>query len=81
MEEGDKFKNAKLKEQQFALPEAVGGVVRETQKLLKTVLPSLQRSMQLYLANKDTEAILYRPIKVTFSLELLLMEQQERFII
>ncbi|XP_026278796.2 conserved oligomeric Golgi complex subunit 3 [Frankliniella occidentalis] len=62
-EEGDKLKDVKLRQQQFALPEAIGSVVRETQKLMKTVLPALQRSMQLYLANKDTEAILYRPIK------------------
>lgn len=63
-EEGEKFKDVKLREQQFASPEAIGTAVRETQKLMKPVLPALQRSMQLYLANKDTESILYRPIKV-----------------
>lgn len=69
-EEGDRLKDVKLRQQQFASPEAVGTAVRETQKLMKTVLPSLQRSMQLYLANKDTESILYRPIKVIGILEI-----------
>lgn len=63
-EEGEKLKDVKLKNQQFAIPSTVGATVRETQKLMKNVLPILQRSMQLYLANKDTESILYRPIKV-----------------
>lgn len=63
-EEGEKLKDVQLKNQQFAIPSTVGTTVRETQKLMKNVLPVLQRSMQLYLANKDTESILYRPIKV-----------------
>lgn len=62
-EEGEKLKDVQLKQQQFATPNAIGSCVRETQKLMKNVLPVLQRSMQLYLANKDTESILYRPIK------------------
>jgi conserved oligomeric Golgi complex subunit 3 len=33
-------------------------------KRIKTHLPLLQRSLQLYLANRETEFILYRPIKV-----------------
>lgn len=63
-DEGEKLKDVELKKQNFAIPSAVATAVRETQKLMKNVLPVLQRSMQLYLANKDTESILYRPIKV-----------------
>ncbi|KAK0059752.1 conserved oligomeric Golgi complex subunit 3-like isoform X1 [Biomphalaria pfeifferi] len=53
-----------LRQQPFALPEKVHDVVTETYKNIKTKLPIVQRSMSLYLANKDTEAILFRPIKV-----------------
>lgn len=54
-----------LRQQPFALPEKVHDVVTETYKNIKTKLPIVQRSMSLYLANKDTEAILFRPIKVS----------------
>lgn len=30
---------------------------------MKTKIPEVQRSMQLYLANRETEFILFRPIK------------------
>ncbi|CAL1535854.1 unnamed protein product, partial [Lymnaea stagnalis] len=53
-----------LKQQPFATPEKVHDVVAETYRNIKTKLPIVQRSMSLYLANKDTEAILFRPIKV-----------------
>ncbi|XP_059143822.1 conserved oligomeric Golgi complex subunit 3-like isoform X2 [Physella acuta] len=53
-----------LRQQPFATPEKVHDVVAETYKNLKTKLPMVQRSMSLYLANRDTEAILFRPIKV-----------------
>jgi len=61
------MKSETLKQQSFAAPETVAAAVRDTQKLIKTALPKLQRSMQLYLANRDTEAILYRPIKVSLN--------------
>jgi hypothetical protein len=53
-----------LRTQPFAMPEKVHDVAMETYKNIKTRLPGLQRSMALYLANRDTEAILFRPIKV-----------------
>ncbi|XP_067668938.1 conserved oligomeric Golgi complex subunit 3-like isoform X2 [Haliotis asinina] len=56
--------NVKLRQQPFATPEKVHDVVAETYKNVKTKLPSVHRSMSLYLANKDTESILFRPIKV-----------------
>lgn len=38
--------------------------IKEAQRRIKTHLAPLQRSMQLYLANKETEFILFRPIRV-----------------
>ena len=53
-----------LRTQPFATPEKVHDVAMETYRNIKTRLPGVQRSMSLYLANRDTEAILFRPIKV-----------------
>lgn len=41
----------------------VAASVSEAIRLIKFKLPGLQQSMQLYLANKETECILFRPIK------------------
>lgn len=46
-------------------PQMIGGIVQEAQRNVKTKLSGLQRSMQLYLANRDTEFILFRPIRVS----------------
>ncbi|XP_025080058.1 conserved oligomeric Golgi complex subunit 3-like isoform X2 [Pomacea canaliculata] len=53
-----------LRTQPFATPEKAHDVAMETYRNLKTKLPGVQRSMALYLANRDTESILFRPIKV-----------------
>lgn len=55
-----------LRNQPFASPEQIGAVVQDSQRQIKSKLQVVQRSMQLYLANRETELILYRPIKVTF---------------
>ncbi|XP_052748797.1 conserved oligomeric Golgi complex subunit 3 [Galleria mellonella] len=52
-----------LKSQPWATPEETATVVKEAQKRIKMHLAPLQRSMQLYLANKETEFILFRPIR------------------
>ncbi|KAH6939746.1 hypothetical protein HPB50_021375 [Hyalomma asiaticum] len=52
-----------LRNQPFAAPEAVGTVVSSAYRHLKSSLNALGRSMSLYLANKDTEQILFKPIK------------------
>jgi hypothetical protein len=54
-----------LAKQPWASAETVAEVVSETQRRIKTQLPALQRSLQLYLANRETEFILFRPIKVS----------------
>ncbi|XP_021942547.1 conserved oligomeric Golgi complex subunit 3 isoform X2 [Zootermopsis nevadensis] len=55
--------NATLAQQPFAHADVIGHVVQETQRLIKSQLPTIHRSMQLYLANRETEFILFRPIK------------------
>ncbi|XP_028166601.1 conserved oligomeric Golgi complex subunit 3 isoform X2 [Ostrinia furnacalis] len=52
-----------LKSQPWATPEETAVCVKEAQKRIKAHLAPLQRSMQLYLANKETEFILFRPIR------------------
>ncbi|XP_072946658.1 conserved oligomeric Golgi complex subunit 3 [Epargyreus clarus] len=52
-----------LKSQPWASPEQMALVVKEAQRRIKAHLAPLQRSMQLYLANKETEFILFRPIR------------------
>ena len=39
------------------------GVVTETIRRVKATVPAIQRKMQLYLANRETEFILFRPIR------------------
>lgn len=48
----------------WASPQMISGIVQDAQRNIKTKLSGLQRSMQLYLANKDTEFIIFRPIRV-----------------
>ena len=48
----------------FYFSEKVHEVVGATYKQVKSVLPKVFKKMSLYLANKDTEYILFRPIKV-----------------
>ena len=64
MKKDDGTPRVVLRTQPFATPEKVHDVAMETYRNIKTRLHSLQRSMALYLANRDTEAILFRPIKV-----------------
>ncbi|XP_054268663.1 conserved oligomeric Golgi complex subunit 3 [Macrosteles quadrilineatus] len=52
-----------LRAQPWAGSDEIHTLVQDVTRNIKTKLPTLQRSMQLYLANRDTEFILYRPIK------------------
>ena len=56
---------ALLRQQPFAEPTAIHDVVAEINKLLKSHSPNVLSSMALYLANEDTEYILFKPIKVS----------------
>lgn len=53
-----------VKQQEFAQPKAIQEKVQETLTKIKRDLPLFQQSMALYLANADTQFVLYRPIKV-----------------
>ena len=48
----------------YILAEEVHKVVVQSNKLLKTKVPPLCSSLALYLANEETEHILFRPIRV-----------------
>ncbi|CAL8118689.1 unnamed protein product [Orchesella dallaii] len=52
-----------LSQQSFALPNVVSQLVHDSVESLKSKLPFIHRSMKLYLANRETEFILFRPIK------------------
>ncbi|XP_064456562.1 conserved oligomeric Golgi complex subunit 3-like isoform X2 [Ornithodoros turicata] len=52
-----------LRNQPFASVDAVATVVSSSNRHLKASLCTLQRSMSLYLANRDTEQILFKPVK------------------
>ena len=40
-------------------------VINETNKLMKSMAPELKKSLALYLANEETEHILFRPCRVS----------------
>ena len=54
-----------IRSQPFARAERIHEIVTESNRLLKSQLPLVLRAMQLYLASRDTEIILFRPIKVS----------------
>ncbi|RVE50651.1 hypothetical protein evm_004683 [Chilo suppressalis] len=49
--------------EEWAESSRIAAVVSSAQRLVRTHLAPLQRSMQLYLANTETEFILFRPIR------------------
>jgi hypothetical protein len=53
-----------LRQQPFAKPEILHELILENYNLMKRQLPEIFKIMSLYLANKDTEQILFKPIKV-----------------
>ncbi|KAK2152577.1 hypothetical protein LSH36_325g04065 [Paralvinella palmiformis] len=55
--------NVSLRSQPFATAEKLHDVIAETYKNLKNRKPIVQKSMALYLSNKDTEYILFKPVK------------------
>ncbi|XP_024904766.1 conserved oligomeric Golgi complex subunit 3 [Pteropus alecto] len=52
-----------LSQQPWAQPAKVGDLVASVYKTIKTKLPLTLRSMSLYLSNKDTEFILFKPVR------------------
>uniref|UniRef100_A0A182JGB0 Conserved oligomeric Golgi complex subunit 3 n=1 Tax=Anopheles atroparvus TaxID=41427 RepID=A0A182JGB0_ANOAO len=60
---GGKSTGMALRMAPFAAPQQISSIIQECLRNIKSKLAGLQRSMQLYLANKDTEFILFRPIR------------------
>lgn len=58
--------NLLLRQTAWAAPQLISPLIQESQRNIKSKLAGIQRSMQLYLSNKDTEFILFRPIRVSF---------------
>lgn len=58
-----KDSNIVLNKQPFAEPGATSKVLSAAYRELKERLAKVQKAMSLYLANRDTEAILFKPIK------------------
>uniref|UniRef100_A0A8C2U8J1 Conserved oligomeric Golgi complex subunit 3 n=1 Tax=Coturnix japonica TaxID=93934 RepID=A0A8C2U8J1_COTJA len=52
-----------LSQQPWAQPAKINDMVSSTYKTIKTKLQSTLRSMSLYLSNKDTEFILFKPVR------------------
>ncbi|XP_043927984.1 conserved oligomeric Golgi complex subunit 3 [Protopterus annectens] len=52
-----------LSQQPWAQPAKISDLLSSTYKTIKTKLPMTLRSMSLYLANKDTEFILFKPVR------------------
>ncbi|XP_063160680.1 conserved oligomeric Golgi complex subunit 3 isoform X2 [Candoia aspera] len=52
-----------LSQQPWAQPAKINDLVSSTYKRIKTKLPSTLQSMSLYLSNKDTEFILFKPVR------------------
>ncbi|XP_004521742.1 conserved oligomeric Golgi complex subunit 3 [Ceratitis capitata] len=55
--------NYALRQSAWASPQQISSIIQESQRLIKNKLSTLQRSMQLYLSNRDTEFIIFRPIR------------------
>jgi len=56
-------KSAKLSVQPWAGESNLQSIVAHTTRDIKAKVPTIQRKMQLYLANRETEFILFRPIR------------------
>ncbi|KAK2904656.1 hypothetical protein Q8A67_006455 [Cirrhinus molitorella] len=52
-----------LSKQPWAQPPKINDIVMATYRIMKNKLPGTLQSMSLYLANKDTEFILFKPVR------------------
>ena len=57
-------RSAKLSTQPWADTNTTKGCVADTVRKIKQMVPLVQRKMQLYLANRETEFILFRPVSL-----------------
>lgn len=54
-----------LRQCPWASPQQINVLTRKSQRIIKNDLSALQRSMKLYLSNKDTEFVIFRLIRVS----------------
>ncbi|XP_012776358.1 conserved oligomeric Golgi complex subunit 3 isoform X2 [Maylandia zebra] len=52
-----------MSQQPWAQPAKINDIVMATYRVMKSKLPSTLQSMSLYLANRDTEFILFKPVR------------------
>uniref|UniRef100_A0AAX7UA16 Conserved oligomeric Golgi complex subunit 3 n=1 Tax=Astatotilapia calliptera TaxID=8154 RepID=A0AAX7UA16_ASTCA len=52
-----------MSQQPWAQPAKINDIVMVTYRVMKSKLPSTLQSMSLYLANRDTEFILFKPVR------------------
>ncbi len=57
-------KTLNISREPWGTPDALQRAASQAQRELKKHFPVVQRAMQLYLANRETEFILFRPIRV-----------------
>ncbi|XP_075209854.1 conserved oligomeric Golgi complex subunit 3 isoform X2 [Lycorma delicatula] len=63
LEKAAEYNGNDMRSQKWGEVATVEALIKAVSRNIKTELPSIQRLMQLYLANRDTEFIIYRPIK------------------
>ncbi|UYV62274.1 COG3 [Cordylochernes scorpioides] len=56
-------RNVTLSNQPFATPQILATLISKVYRNIKSTLPNFHRQLSLYLANMDTQYILFRPIK------------------
>lgn len=52
-----------LRQTPWAAPQQISSLIQESQRNIKNKMAAIHRALQLYLSNKDTEFILFRPIR------------------
>lgn len=63
LKEEEGGRHVALQNQPFASAEKVSALVNESNRAMKTHVLDVQQKMVLYLANRETEAILFRPVR------------------
>ncbi len=58
-------KTLNISRESWGRPDVLQAAASAAQRELKRHFPAAQRAMQLYLANRETEFILFRPIRVS----------------
>ena len=58
-------KTSSLRVQPFARPENLKNLVSQAYRKLKDYIPKLRTALSLYIGNKETENILYAPVRVS----------------